>query len=107
MSDRSFDLSTSRVAVLLVVAHTLLIDSLVVGILLQAIEQVELSRCFWLHVGVAALVKVRRVAPKVPLRCQVQGLPPESVSLAMREHEDVFLACEAMECKFFRHIIIC
>ena len=80
------------------------VQSLVIGILLQTVKQVDLGGCFGFHVGVAALVPIKLIVAEVPLRGQVQRLPPESVSLAMREGEDIFHASDPMECELFRHI---
>ena len=72
-------------------------QSLVIGILLQVVKQVDSGGCFGFHVGVAALVPIELIAAEVSLRGQVQRLSPESVRLAVRESEDVLLPSDPVE----------
>ena len=67
------------------------------------VENVNENGSLGLHVGVAAFVEIELISIKVPFGCQVQLHSPESISLAVRVGENVFIATDSVESELFGH----
>ena len=69
----------------------------VVASLVQMIKDINCYRCLWLHESIVALIKYSLSTSDIAFRSDRQLLSPESVSLTVRELENILFASHAVE----------
>ena len=69
----------------------------VVASLVQMIEDINCYRCLWLHESIVALIKYGLSTSDIAFWGDCELLSPESVSLTVRELENIRCASHAVE----------
>ena len=75
-------------------------SSLEVWEFVKMVEQVNLNGSFGFHERIIALVKMVVVWFYVLLGGKAEWLAPETVRFTVREGENIYFACDAMEAEF-------